>query len=91
MVLNREEIQLNDDAMGIGSYSREEFSTFGFTELPSRLISYDNNYQISLTFELSQTRNFYTRSVYRLLDFMGDIGGLFSAISPIATVLVAIF
>ena len=40
---------------------------------------------------MSQTRVEYKRFVYSLIDFLGEIGGLFGAIMPLFTLLVTIF
>ena len=45
-----------------------------------RILSYDNSFQNSITFELSLTRHEYTRKVYSFLDYLGEIGGIFVTI-----------
>lgn len=57
----------------------------------SRILPYKTQMWNSITYELSQTRHEYTRTVYSMLDFLGDIGGLFSALGPLCGVIVTAF
>ena len=57
----------------------------------SRHLPYKNNFWNSITYEMSLTRQEYNRTVYGLLDFLGDIGGLFNAIYAVFGAIVAIF
>ena len=52
---------------------------------------YKNNFWNSITYELSLTRLSYKRIVYSFLDFLGDIGGLFGAITPAFGFIVSLF
>ena len=57
----------------------------------TRLMAYRNNFQNSITFELSLSRIDITRTVYGFMDFLSDLGGLFSTLGPFFGTLVAIF
>ena len=56
----------------------------------TRLLPYKNSFQNSITFEMSLQRNEVSRTVYSFMDFLGDIGGLFSALGPFFGTLVAV-
>ena len=42
--------------------------------------------QNSITYELSMSKMEFTRSVYGLLDFLADLGGLFAAMGPLCKI-----
>ena len=54
------------------------------------MIPYDNRIWNSVTFELSRDRILLTRSVFSFLDLVSSLGGLFSAIGSLGSVLVNI-
>ena len=45
---------------------------------------------LNFAFQMSFDTKLYTRSVYSILDFLGDVGGLLSILFPIGGVIVAI-
>ena len=49
----------------------------------TRVLPYNNRFQNAITFEMSMNLNEYTRTVYSIMDFMSELGGLFSAITLI--------
>lgn len=51
----------------------------------------NSNFYNSITYELSTDRTLYTRSVYSIFDFFGNVGGLFGALTVICRILVKIF
>ena len=57
----------------------------------ARTLPYKNKYWNAITYELSLTRLEYTRTVYSFMDFLRDLGGLFSAIAPIFGFIVSVF
>ena len=71
---------------------RKFFKKYGFDiEITqTRTLPYKNQFWNAITYELSLTREKYTRTVYGFFDFLRDLGGLFSAISPIFGVTVSI-
>ena len=74
----------------------DNYSTFGADEIkglkldqkPSRTLPYDNNFINSVTFELELDQIYYYRRVYKFLDFLSELGGLFSAFSRICLVVI---
>ena len=52
---------------------------------------YKNNYQNALTYELSLDKHFYYRSVYSSLDFLSELGGLFSAFGRFCLLIITAF
>ena len=46
---------------------------------------------MSLTFETSKHEKNFSRSVYSLLDYLGDVGGLLDGLKLIASSLIAPF
>ena len=56
-----------------------------------RLYDFSDNVQMAVTYELSQDVTIIRRTVYSLLDLLGDIGGLAGALRALFTVAVIIF
>ena len=56
----------------------------------TRVLPYKNTFQNAITFEMSMNRNEYTRTVYSIMDFMSELGGLFSAITLIFGTIIAV-
>ena len=52
-----------------------------------RNLPYLNSFWNTITYEMSLSRYQYTRTVYSYLDLLRDIGGLFSAIAPMLSLL----
>ena len=73
---------LNDVQIDVGDLLED--NDFGFYSEKSgfRILPYDNYMHNAITFELSRTRIDYTRTVYSVFDFLGDIGGLYGALGP---------
>ena len=55
------------------------------------MIPYNNNFTHTLTYEVSLSKLEYRRTLYNMLDFMRDIGGLAAAFRGICFGLVYIF
>ena len=55
----------------------------------SRILPYKNTMQNAITFEMSLSRKEYSRTVYNIMDFMRDMGGLFTALGLIFGTLIA--
>ena len=47
----------------------------------SRILPYKNTMQNAITFEMSLSRKEFSRTVYNIMDFMRDMGGLFTALA----------
>ena len=50
---------------------------------------YKNTMQNAITFEMSLSRKEFSRTVYNIMDFMRDMGGLFTALGLIFGTLIA--
>lgn len=57
----------------------------------TRFMGYPNRIWNSITYELSLEREEYHRQVYNTLDFLGDLGGLFSALAACGYIFILIF
>ena len=51
-------------------------------------MNYKNKFQNAVTYEMSLDKKIYIREVYTLLDLMGDLGGLFGALTPLFAAIV---
>ena len=56
----------------------------------SRVLPYENKFWNAITFEVSSAQYETTRTVYTIMDFLKDIGGLFTAIEKIFGAIVII-
>lgn len=56
-----------------------------------RFLPYKNIFWNAITYELSLTRHEVSLEVYSFIDFLSNIGGLVSALSPLGFFLVSIF
>ena len=56
-----------------------------------RVMPYKNQFHSAITYELSSTNIKYYRQVYSFLDWLGNIGGLYGAVSTIFGSIVFIF
>ena len=56
-----------------------------------RLYDFDDNVQLAVTYELSRDLRIIRRSVYSILDLLGDIGGLAGALRALFSFAVIIF
>ena len=82
-MLTRAKTNLNDSHMDIGNLLEDNNDGFDLEKDSLRILPYDNYMHNSLTFELSRTRIDYTRTVYSVFDFLGDIGGFSRALKII--------
>ena len=57
----------------------------------SRELPYLNNFINAITYEVSLTRTTYRRRVDSFLDILGEIGGLFGALTPFFSALILVF
>ena len=90
MQVSRTKMHFTDNYASVAGIEDEESEGFYLTRQPSRPLPYKNNWQNSITFELSMDRKDYTRKVYSILDFFSDVGGLFGAIRPIFTIVLGV-
>ena len=78
-------MEILDDVWGFNAVNEHGF----FVEtLPVRTLPYKNKFQNSITYEMSLDQKYYYRTVYSSLDFLAEIGGLFSAFSKICLIVI---
>ena len=82
---------MNDYRISVGSIQVDQVNGFDKIVAPSRIMPYKNKMHNSITYEMSLSRVEYTRTVYSILDFLRDIGGLFSALGPFFGIIVTVF
>ena len=87
-IITRTNLELNDYIMNVGDLLEDSDEGFYMETMGMRTLPYENLFQNSITFEMSLARMSYSRSVYSILDFLGDMGGLESALSPICAFIV---
>ena len=87
----RSQMDLNDYYINIGNVKIDDETGFTSDTTSTRILPYKNQMQNAITYELSQTRVVYTRTVYSILDFFSDIGGLQGALAPFFAIFVGIF
>ena len=75
--------------MAIGNFAQQTEVGFENTRLPTRGIPYDNTFQNIVTYEVSTTHRQYYRSVYSILDFLSEMGGLFSAFGSLCLLVIS--
>ena len=83
------ELQL-DDSIFISRFVLDDEiqNIFKLSDQPTRILPYPNNFHNAVTYELSNKKNFYFRTVYGFLDWLRDIGGLYGAIYGICFAIV---
>ena len=81
-LITRKKLNLSDYIWDIGSLLLDIEDGFNLEVSETRVLSYDNSIWNAITFETSLDRIEYTRTVYSFLDFLRDMGGLFSALGP---------
>ena len=67
----------------------DEKQGFDIDVTETRVLPYKNTFQNAITFEMSMNRTEYTRTVYNIIDFMGDMGGLFNSLALIFGTIIA--
>ena len=82
---------MNDYRISVGSIQVDQVNGFDKIVAPSRIMPYKNKMHNSITYEMSLSRVEYTRTVYSILDFLRDIGGLFAALGPFFGIIVTVF
>ena len=90
-VITRSELVLSDNIFAVGGLMTEHKNAFFVESEANRLLPYNNMFKNAVTFELSQNKRVFVRNVYTVLDIMGDLGGLFGALTPLFAMIVAIF
>ena len=85
MTVNRSFMDLADSQFDLAGLLKEKESGFFSEWTTTRQIPYLTNWRTALTFEMSVDRRVYFRKVYSTLDFLSDVGGIYSALAPILT------
>ena len=64
---------------------------YGFkTEKHSQRLNWEKNFKTTIVYEVSPDLTLYNRIVYRLLDFLSEIGGLIAVIGKFCLVIVTL-
>ncbi len=82
---------LSDSIYAVGGLMTELKKAFFVESDSNRLLPYKNAFQNAVTYEMSQTKRVFVRNVYTVLDIMGDLGGLFGALTPMFAIIVTMF
>ena len=82
---------MSDSIEDFGGLMTEYKTAYFLEEKFNRLLPYKNKFQNSITFEMSLNKRVYVRHVYTFLDMIGDLGGLFGALTPLCVIIVSIF
>lgn len=91
LIITRSELHFGDSIFNVGGLLDEKENAYFVENSQNRLLPYNNNIQNAITFEISLTERSLIRTVYTFLDLLKDIGGLFGALAPLCTMLVALF
>ena len=89
--IQRNKIELSDYKVNIGEILKDIELGYNSEVVQSRTIPYENKMWNSIVFEMSLNRIHQHRYVYSFLDVLRDVGGLFSSLSPICGIVIAIF
>ena len=89
-MITKTDLKLNDYHWSVGDLRKEENKGFDIDVTETRVLPYKNRFQNAITYEMSMNRHEYTRTVYNILDFMRDMGGLFNALTLIFGTIIAI-
>ena len=90
-MITREGISLNDLYLSVSNFLTEYDEGFTIASGGVRSIISNNRMQNTITYEVSMKKIEYTRSIYGMLDYLADIGGLFAALGPLCKVFITIF
>ena len=79
--IQRSNIVMNDSPFNIGQYDTD--TGFVIKAEISRDLPYRNDFQNSITYEVSLKQSTYTREVFSFVELLSSIGGLYRSISAI--------
>ena len=88
-MITRTRLKLNDHHWNIGNMRVEMEDGYDVDVKKSRILPYKNTMQNAITFEMSLSRKEFSRTVYNIMDFMRDMGGLFTTLGLIFGTLIA--
>ena len=86
-MIYRQKLELADNYWGFDGPVKK--NGFKMERKPTRNIPYKNNFQNAVTFELDLGQTEYFRKVYTSLDFLSELGGLFSALGRLALLVIS--
>ena len=87
MGLKQNKLVTKDNPFAMSFLEKEMKKTFYTTELIKESEG-KKQYKLSLRFFVMEQVNFHERSVYNILDLLGDVGGLFDALYGVCAVLI---
>ena len=82
-------VDRHDNFMAVTDRNMKSEEGFTREALPTRSVPYANKFHTLITFEVSLTRYHYIRSVDRLFDLLGNIGGLSGALGSICVIIIS--
>lgn len=82
-------LELSDYYLSLGADDEGVYS-FEIEPRPTRSLPYINNFQNSITYEISLHQFRFVRRVQTVLDLVAELGGLFTSISRIFLVILAL-
>jgi len=82
---------LSDSIEDFGGLMTEYETSYFVESRFNRLLPYKNKFKNSITFEMSLNKRVFIRHVYTFIDMIGDLGGLFGALTPLCVIIVSIF
>ena len=90
-VIERQQFNLNDSILNLGELTLKSQTGFINTQVPNRVLNFQNNMLNAVTFELSLSLDVYERQVFSLLDILSDIGGLYGSLKVIFYIVITFF
>ena len=90
-VIERQQFNLNDSFLTFGDLTLKSQTGFINTQVPNRVLNFQNNILNAVTFELSLSLDVYERQVFSLLDILSDIGGLYGSLKVIFYIVITFF
>ena len=79
------------DSIPLGELKSDQPEIFNVLPKGERPYEFYDNVHVAIVYEISLDRRRIQRSVYSLLDWIGDIGGLLEAMFVIFSLLIAIY
>ena len=91
--ITKSEIESNERFINPGWFSTSDASFYGVEAGPWELSGQSGTSRKQLVLQVwaPQETTFYSREIYNILDFLGDIGGLFDALKIIGGSIIGVF
>ena len=86
-LIKQNQLVTKDNPYAISFLKKETETTFYTTELIQESVSTNRDNLVEMKFYIGDQITFYERTVYNILDLLGDIGGLYDALYGIFMVL----